>query len=338
MKPAPPGPILLHRADLISRDREAVSALLTADAGSISPWVERWEAAWAALWSRPAVAFVSTTAALGALGDVLAWPSGAAVLADPFLEPAWRESLAAVWLHAVWLDVDPAGAVLRPGPPRSPPHAGPIIAQFCRHPHGLPTPASARLHPWVLEEVSPLVRPLPGSGWGEVQLLAFDGNRILPAGPGAVVLSRDAHLVAALKGARRSFPCAAACALGLALLERLEDRLERRARLAEAYLGLRTRGRLQLPHVPPEGRGWEGFVLSLADVADRDDLGRFLRRSAIGAASPHWYRLPAGVEALPGVAQRLQRELAIPLYASLDPGQQKRVINRIHRWVERHRP
>ncbi|MBF0427064.1 MAG: DegT/DnrJ/EryC1/StrS family aminotransferase [Magnetococcales bacterium] len=335
MPPHPPIP--LARPDLTTADEQAVYTTLAHNPWFDADLLDQWEQAWSVLWDRPAVAFADATELIAALKRLLGWPSGAGIVADALLPPAWREACADAWLHPHWHDVDPQTGGLATSATRLiPPGSGAAVAGIWRHPFGLPTRPELAWDPppWLLEEISSIIVPLPGCGWGGAQIVHFDGNGILPVGLGTLLLSNNAALVADLRRQRQQPPGSAACALGLALLARLDTILARRQELAGRYLALRTRGRFQLP-LAEVARGWEGFFLAFADPADRDALQTFLAQAGIDAAAPVWYQPEAVAGQLPGVRRFLASALAIPFYPALAEGMQKRVINRVHRWVAR---
>ncbi|MBF0261312.1 MAG: DegT/DnrJ/EryC1/StrS family aminotransferase [Magnetococcales bacterium] len=360
-----PVTIPLYRPDLTHADGQACLRQVTR-----APFVDglaarAWEAGWERLWERRAVAFARHDEALGALKGLFGWHSGDMVETDPLLDPAWSEALAANWLHAAWRDIDPMTGVAIGAPLTRPEGRGITRAMVVHHPFGLPAPCpdsdAGAQHgtetrrgdasrpdpaPVILEEISSIPRPLPGIGHGLVQMVNLEGPRILPVGVGCLLLSTDASLIEALIKKRSRPPSGPASALGSALLAALPSRLERRAELAERYLGLRLRGLGILSARNADGRGWEIFQLLLGNENARADLQTFLRRAGIGCAAPLWFTpsLTTGAATwgdattggdLPGLRAMQTRALAIPLYAALSDPEQKKIINRIHRWAER---
>ncbi|MBF0178260.1 MAG: DegT/DnrJ/EryC1/StrS family aminotransferase [Magnetococcales bacterium] len=329
--------IPLAWADLTRGDEGAVRAALARDAWFDADLLVQWERAWSVLWDRPAVAFADPVELVAALKLRLNWPSGACIAADALLEPVWREACAAAWLHLVWHDLDPqTGLIREQGSTIVPPGSGALAAGFWRHAFGQPIRPSVAWvpPPLLMEEISGVIVPLPGCGWGGIQLLHFDGNGILPAGTGCLLLSRNTALVDDLRRLRRHPPGNAACALGLSLLSRLDETLARRRQLAARYLAMRPRGRFRPPDTTdPASRGWTNFFLLLDNPPERNALRDYLARAHIGAASPIWYQPDPSAGQLPGVRHFLAHSLAIPFYPALDLTAQKRVINRVHRWT-----
>ena len=179
-----------------------------------------------------------------------------------------------------------------------------------------------------------MLMPMRNCGWGDVQLLHLSGNRMLAAGASCLLLTRDETLFRALRACRQRPPGPLACALGLSHMQRLTARLERRRQLAERYRELRTQGLFRLPDGAATERVWEMFLLEMRSSAARLDLQRFLQKAHIQAASPLWFKTK-NTDHLPGFKQFCERVLALPLYASIQDPEHKRIINRVHRWVAR---
>ncbi|MBF0179841.1 MAG: DegT/DnrJ/EryC1/StrS aminotransferase family protein [Magnetococcales bacterium] len=323
--------LLLYRPDLTSSDEKTVLTQLVKKNFRDEAALIHWEEGLATLWERPALAFAEHAEAIAALKNILGWRSGETVGVDPLLEPAWREALQEAWLHQVERDVDPATGQ-GTGTWRLPPDMTQPRAAIVRHAFGLPS-TMMKGHAFVLEEISSMVRPMSGCGEGDVQLLDCSGPRILAIGAGCALLARDAGLIRELARVRRHPPGGAACALGCSLLTGLPERLERRQELAMRYLTMRLAPVACHPANPASGRAWEQFCLRLHDGHARQGMEGFLQKVGIGCGSPVWFQPPG--EHPPGLRRFLEQTLALPLYASLSDAACKRVINRVHRWMER---
>ena len=308
-----------------------------------SPFVDdgllrRWESAWEKLWQRPALAFAEPQALILALKSVLGWRSGDLVGGDPLLDPAWTEALADAWLQISWYDVDPRTGQAQESSATcmsatSLPRVGMLKAGLVQHAFGLPTTRPQQHGLFWLEEISSVLQPMPGCGWGDVQLLHLSGNRMLAAGASCLLLTRDEALFRALRDLRQHPPNPLACALGLSQLQGLDRRLERRRELAERYQKLYSQGLFRVADGSLTGRVWEMFLLEMHTCTGFLDLQQFLQKARIHAASPLWFTTQKTAH-LPGFKQFNSRVLALPLYASLTDSAHKRIINRIHRWVE----
>ena len=325
-----PSSIPLVSADLTTADERAVRSQLIRSPFGDDALLTRWEAAWEDLWSRSAVAFAEPKALILALKSVLGWRSGDCIGADALLEPAWTEALDAAWLSRVWRDIDPSTGQ---GQGRFRPWDGTLRAGFATHAYGLPSVCTEQAAPFWLEEISSIVRPMPNCGWGDVQLLHLSGNRMLTAGASCLLLSKDEALCRALKTLRPHPPSALACALGLSQMQSLNVRLERRRERAERYRELlHPQGLFCLPVYGAVERVWETFLLAMPSTETRLMLQQFLQKSHVFSASPLWFRQKR-TEDLPGFNRFHRSVLALPLYASLEETQQKRIINRVNRWV-----
>jgi hypothetical protein len=146
----------------------------------------RWEAAWQDIWQRPCLAFADPTELILCLKKVLDWPSGQKVQTSPLLHPIWQEAMQSSWLA-------PTGQVVIADSGQeiytkttNPPHIqAPCLIQ---HHFGLPVATDPNQH-ISLEDISAILKPLPTTGMGVVQLLMLDGNRMLQGGgdlPGSI--------------------------------------------------------------------------------------------------------------------------------------------------------
>jgi perosamine synthetase len=128
-----------------------------------------------------------------------------------------------------------------------------------------------------------------------------------------------------------------ACALGIAQLERLEEMLAGRARVADRYReALAGIEGLQLPCPDSDGdvRGWFVFVVQLPPGADRDETVRTL--ASVGVQSKPYlpaihlmsfYRERFGHREgeFPVCEDVAARSLALPFFPQMSDGQIERV-------------
>ena len=258
--------------------------------------------------------------------------SETAVNCSPLLHPSWREAMTTAWLGAAPQNILTDGGQENWSACR-------LGYQFLQHNFGL-IATTAPKQQILLEDISAIMAPLPNCGVGDVQLLLLDGNRMLQGGASCVALSTDRQLIAALTKSRPAPPTAALCALGISQLQRLDDLLRRRGQLADTYLKIRHRNLFKLPPNPKGGRRWEAFIIELPSKEQCQALQQFLNRAGIGAAPPIWYNIRSTklTPITPPLEKLLHNSLALPLYASLTDQEQKKIINRIHRWVERGGP
>ena len=327
--------IPLVRADLTVADEQAVRAQLVHAPFVDDPLLLRWESAWERLWQRPALAFADPAELILALKSVLGWRDGVMLRGTPLMDPAWTEALTKACLPLTWCDIDLSRgqgifAWDRLMPSGS--YSGTLQAEFWVHPYGIPTSCQEQGVPFWLEEISSILQPMPGCGWGDVQLLYLSGNSMVAAGASCLLLTRDEALSRALRKLRHYPPSPMACALGLSQLKGLNARLERRRVLAERYQTLLRKEYFPWPEDTTIERVWAMFLLDMNSEMKRKHLKNFLRKSHIHADSPLWFQTKH-TEHLPGFQRFQARILALPLYASLKDGEHKRVINRVNRWA-----
>jgi perosamine synthetase len=136
------------------------------------------------------------------------------------------------------------------------------------------------------------------------------------------------------------------CALGLAQLERLDELLAGRARVAALYAeALHEVEALELP-CPDEGgdrRSWFVYVVQLPPSVDRDEAVRALRErgvdskpylSAIHLMSFYRERFGHRAGEFPACEEVARRSLALPFYPELTEGQVARVADALRDAVE----
>ena len=128
------------------------------------------------------------------------------------------------------------------------------------------------------------------------------------------------------------------CALGLAQLERLEELLAGRARVASLYgerlAGIEGLG-LPCPDADGERRGWFVYVVQLPDGVDRDEAIRALREQGVDS-KPYlpaihllsFYRERFGHREgeFPVCEDVARRSLALPFFPELSEGEVERVV------------
>ncbi|MBF0358815.1 MAG: DegT/DnrJ/EryC1/StrS aminotransferase family protein [Magnetococcales bacterium] len=324
--------IPLVRPDLNRADLEQFLQQITAKSLTDITLVNRWEEAWQDIWQRHSVAFADTNELFKNLKKLLNWQSGAEVETSPLLQPIWREALLNSWLTPSRQPLLNDSGQEMWGRQNWITTNSPVL-DLIQHNFGLPAqPATGRKH--CLEDISAIINPLPTTGFANIQIVALDGNKMVQGGATSLVLSTDQTLISALKKERKHPPAAGVCALGLSQLSRVGDLMGRRQQLADRYLNLYNQNSFTLPPSPKTGRMWEAFIIQLPNQQKRQELQLFLNKAGIGAAPPIWYHIELDQEE--SCLNRLSdHSLALPLYASLSDAEQKKIINRIHRWVDR---
>ncbi|MEA2176890.1 MAG: perosamine synthetase, partial [Solirubrobacteraceae bacterium] len=138
-----------------------------------------------------------------------------------------------------------------------------------------------------------------------------------------------------------------ACAIGLAQLDRLDDMLAARARVAGWYRELLADVEgLELPYPDTDGdvRGWFVFVVQLPRGIDRDDTVRALRERGV-QSKPYlpaihlmsFYRERFGHRPgeFPVCEDVAARSLALPFFPALTQGQAERVAAALRAVLDR---
>jgi perosamine synthetase len=214
---------------------------------------------------------------------------------------------------------------------------------------------------WLVEDACEALGALHGDGRavgarGNLAVFGFYPNKQLTTGEGGAVISPDAAVKERIESERNQGRAPdmdwldhdrlgfnyrlddLSCALGLAQLERLEQLLAGRARVAAAYgEALCEIEGLQLP-CPDEGgdrRGWFVYVVQLPDGVDRDATIRALRERGVDS-KPYlpaihllsFYRERFGHREgeFPVCEDVARRSLALPFHPELSEGQVERVV------------
>jgi hypothetical protein len=138
-----------------------------------------------------------------------------------------------------------------------------------------------------------------------------------------------------------------ACAIGIAQLDRLDDMLAARARVAGWYrelLGGIDGLELPFPDTDGDVRGWFVFVVQLPRGVDRDDTVRALREHGV-QSKPYlpaihlmsFYRERFGHRPgeFPVCEDVAERSLALPFFPELTQGQAERVAQALRAVVHR---
>jgi perosamine synthetase len=196
---------------------------------------------------------------------------------------------------------------------------------------------------------------IPVGGRGHPAVFAFYANKQLTTGEGGMVTTADAAMKERIDSERNQGRAPnmdwldhdrlgfnyrlsdLACALGLAQLERLDDMLAARARVAAAY-GEALTGieglRLPCPDVGRARRGWFVYVVQLPVGFDRDGVVRALSERGI-PSKPYFpavhlmsfYREQFGHREgeFPVCEDVAARSIALPFFPEMTDGQVERV-------------
>jgi perosamine synthetase len=355
--------IRLARPDVGAEEAAAVAEVLESGQLTMGPKVGEFEAGLARACSvEHALVVSSGTAALHLAVLALELGPGDEVLVPAYTFPATANVVAQVGATPVLVDVDPRtmnldleqahGAVT--------PRTRAVIAV---HLFGRPLDWEA-LRDVVPEEVVLVEdaagalgarrRDRPCGGLGLLGCLSFHPRKIVTTGEGGAVTTPDAALAQRIRemrdhgiDRRGGFEIASPglnyrlsdilCAVGIPQLERLEELLQARERLAATY-SERLEGLVELPGAEDGDRhGRQAYVVQLDR---RDQALEALRQEGIEAQIGTYalHRLAAYRDQgpFPGADRCYERALALPFHTRLTDGDVGRVAEVLDKVVSSH--
>jgi perosamine synthetase len=368
--------IPLARPDLGAREEELVLEALRSGRLALGPRLASFETALAA---RLEVAHVSAVSS-GTTGLHLAIRAagikpGDDVVTTPFSFVASANCLLYEGANPVFCDIDPRTLNL------SPDAAADAVTERTTgllpvHVFGYPAdmPALERLANdlalWIVEDACEALGALHADGSlvggrGNLSVFAFYPNKQMTTGEGGAVVSPSAELKERIDSERNQGRAPdmgwldhdrlgfnyrlddLSCALGLAQLERLEELLAGRTRVAaqysEALAGIEGLG-LPCPDADGERRGWFVYVVQLPNEVDRDDTIRALREQGVDS-KPYlpaihlfsFYRERYGHREgeFPVCEEVARRSLALPFHPQLTEGEVDRVVTALRAAIGR---
>jgi perosamine synthetase len=183
---------------------------------------------------------------------------------------------------------------------------------------------------------------LPGLGaGGDVAILSFYATKLVGAGEGGAVLTRSEEIAASVR-AHRDYTDLAPdgsrlndkltdleAALALCQLDRLDDMLAARARLAQRYGTLLADAThaLRLP-VETSDRVWYRYAVELTGLSAAVAAAR-LEGVGVLAAEPVADWRPPGGQAAPVADAAYRSLLSLPLFPTLTDDEQHRVVDAV---------
>ncbi len=354
--------IPLARPMIGAREQELVMEVLRSGRLSLGPRLPAFEEAFAA---RVGAAFASATssgtAALHLALRGVGVGDGDEVVTTPFSFVASANAAVFERARPVFADIDPVTLNLDPAAA-----AAAVTERTAAilpvHVFGYPAdmPAFERLGVPIVEDACEALgaRYADGGaagGRGHPTAFGFYGNKQLTTGEGGMLTMADPGLKQRVDSERNQGRAPdlgwldhdrlgfnyrlsdVACALGLAQLERLDELLAARARVAGLYLdALGEIEGLALPCPDSDGnrRGWFVFVVQLPRRVDRDDTVRALSELGI-SSKPYfpaihlmsYYREQFGHREgeFPVCEEVAARSIALPFFPELTEGQVDRV-------------
>jgi len=362
---SPKRTIPLARPDLTEREVEAVVRVLRTPRLSLGPALEAFERKLAEVAGvKHAVAVNSGTSALHLCVKALGVGEGDEVITTPFSFIASANCILFERAKPVFVDIDPKTLNLDPELVETAitSRTRAILAvDVFGHPAEWDALTEiARRHNLKLiedaaEALGAAYKGRPAGSFGDAAVFAFYPNKQITTGEGGAVLTdRDevAQLCRSLRNQGRAEGSSGGwlrherlgynyrlsdvnCALGLAQLERLDELLARRERVAQLYNErlepLERRGLLQRPYVAPYVKmSWFVYVVRLDErftQRERDCVIEKLRAQGVECADyfppihlqPVYRALGYKPGAFPVTEAVAQRTVALPFHTRLTP-------------------
>jgi perosamine synthetase len=363
---AEPEAIPLARPDLGPREEELTLEVLRSGRLSLGPMQDRFERDFAAyLGTGDAVATSSGTTALHLGVRALGWGEGDEVVTTPFSFVASSNCLLYEGATPVFCDVDPRTLNIDPEAASAAVGertAGVLPVDIFGYPAAMPALESLAEERGLglLEDACQALGAVDSEGvrtgargnaaafafYANKQLTTGEGGMFVPPAPEAAEVARSERNqgrsadMGVVEHGRLGFNyrlTETAAALGVAQLERVDELLAARARVAAAY-SERLAGveGLDVP-CPDDGRerrSWFVYVVQLPEEADRDAVIGALREAGVESKAylPCIHLLPfyrerfgfSGGE-FPVAERAAERSLALPFFTSMSEDQVDRV-------------
>jgi perosamine synthetase len=307
-------PIPLSKPDITRREIDAVVDVMHSDILSIGPKVQEFEALCARVTGRRhAVAVSSGTSGLHCCAIAAGIKEGDEVITTPFSFVASANCILHVGARPVFVDIDPVNLNLdldKVNAAITPRTRAIVGVEVFGHPGGMPELEQiAQKHELVLIEDS-----CEGFGgfagkraigsFGRASVFGFYPNKQITTGEGGMIVTDDDNFAATCRSLRNQGRDSMAwlshqrlgfnyrmsevnAAIGVVQIQRLDEILEARRRVAHWYMDrLMTSRYLILPTLTPDDvMSWFVFVIRLSDLfepGDRDAAMQLLRDQGIG--------------------------------------------------------
>jgi perosamine synthetase len=364
--------IPLARPVLGAEEEERVLEVLRSGRLSLGPLLEEFELAFAArVGARHASAVSSGTAGLHVALRAVGVTDGAEVITSPFSFVSSANVAVYERARPVFADIDPVTLCLDPEAAAAAVTRR-TAALLPVHIFGYPADVGAleRLGLPIVEDACEALGAVfaggvPVGGRGHPAVFGFYANKQLTTGEGGMVTMGDDRFKQRIDSERNQGRAPdmewldhdrlgfnyrltdLACALGLAQLERLDEMLAARARVADLYReALSGTDGLELPCPNAGGnrRGWFVFVVQLPRALDRDGVVRALGELGI-PSKPYfpavhlmsYYRERFGHREgeFPVCEDVAARSIALPFFPQMSEGQVEQVAQAVHEVVRR---
>jgi perosamine synthetase len=361
-------PIPLARPDIGAREEELVLEVMRSGRLSLGPMLERFEREFAAwLGADGAAAVSSGTAALHLAVRALGWGRGEEVVTSPFSFVASANCLLYEDVMPVFCDIDPVTLNLDPqaadaacGSRTS----GLLPVHIFGYPADLEAleQIAANRGLGIVEDACEALGGVDADGIplgarGHPAAFAFYANKQLTTGEGGMLAAGDAGVRKRVRSERNQGRgedmdwlghyrlgfnyrlSDVAAAIGVAQLERVDEMLAARSRVAALYAE-RLDGieglELPCPDRDRARRSWFVYVVQLPERADRDGVIGALAERGIASKAylpcihlQPFYRERFGFRGgeFPVAERVAARSLALPFYTALSEGQVDRVCD-----------
>ncbi|MDQ3068017.1 MAG: DegT/DnrJ/EryC1/StrS family aminotransferase [Actinomycetota bacterium] len=358
MVPGTHAGIRLAFPELGAAELDAVREVLESGALTMGPKVDELERLVAAACGvEHAVAVSNGTAALHLAVLALGLGEGDEVIVPAYTFPATANVVRLAGATPVLVDVDPAtfnldlGKVYDAVTPRT-------KAVLAVHLFGRPldweelqnaVPPDVLLLEDAAGALAARWRDMPCGGLGTLGCLSFHPRKIVTTGEGGAVTTNDAEIAASIRRLRHHGIDPAAdivtpstnyriadilCAVGIPQLQRLDELLAGRTRIADGY----TERLRDLVDVPAAGEGdthgWQAYVIRLdRRVEAMETLRAEGIEVQIGTYALHHFSTYRDQGPFPGADKAFERALALPLHSKLTDTDLDRVAEGIARFA-----
>jgi len=371
-----PTPIPLSRPDITDREIDAVADVLRTPTLSIGPKVEEFESLFIKLTKRRhAIAVCSGTAGLHCAMIAANIRPGDEVITTPFSFVASANCILYVGAKPVFVDIDPQTLnmdVAKVAAAISSKTRAIVGVEVFGHPGGMPELEQlAQKHDLILiEDACEGLGGMAGArsigSFGRASVFGFYPNKQITTGEGGMIVTDDDEFAATCRALRNQGREGMSwlahqrlgynyrlseinAALGVAQMQRLDELLEERRRVALRYMErLMTSRFVTLPTLTSDTlMSWFVFVVRLNDLfipAHRDAALRELRAAGIGCSNyfPPIHLQPYMAEQFgfgggefPICEHVASRTIALPFFGKLTTRQINRVCDTLEKVLER---
>jgi len=357
--------IPLAQPELGAREEELVLEVLRSGRLSLGPMGERFERAFAEwLGVEDAVSCSSGTAALHLGVRALGWQGGDEVLTSPFSFVASANCLLYEGVRPAFCDVDPVTLDLDPEAAAAAVGdrtVGLLPVHIFGYPAAMPEleGLAAEHQLGVLEDACEALGAVDSEGRGvgargNLATFAFYANKQMTTGEGGMIVPRDAEEAARLRSERNQGRAVdmgwldhdrlgynyrlsdVAAAIGVAQVERLDDLLAERERVAALYA--ERLAEIEGIEVPIAGReqerrSWFVYTVKLPEDVNRDAVVARLAERGVASKAylpcihlfPHLRELGYREGQFPVAEAASARSLALPFFPAMSEAQVERV-------------